>query len=89
MIARECFQCIHVNKEMFMFHLQIVNLLVCSDHKPLLKLFTGHNDNNKCNLWGLEAAATPRRFKVQHIKKIAKILADLVTRLKVVDFIMT
>ena len=45
-------------------------------------MFTGHTDNYKCNTWGLEEAAIPRRVKVQHIKGIANILADLVSRLK-------
>ena len=46
------------------------------------KIFTGHND--KCNIWGLKPADIPRRVKVKHIKGIANILADLVSRLKVV-----
>ena len=33
---------------------------------------------------GLEAAAMPRRHKVQHIKGIANVLVDLVYRLKAV-----
>ena len=66
------------------FYLQNANLLVCSDHKPLLKIFTGHTDNDKCNIWGLEGAAIPRRVKVQHIKGIANILADPISRLKAV-----
>ena len=46
--------------------------------------FTGHTDNDKCNIWGLEAAVIPRRVKVQHIKGIANILAESVSRLKAV-----
>ena len=76
-------QCIHVNKECS-FYLQNADLLVHSDCKPLLKIFTGHTDNDKCNIWGLEAAAIPRRVKVQHIKGIANILADSVFRFKAV-----
>ena len=64
--------------------LQNVNLLVHSDHKPLLKIFTGHTNNDKCKIWGLEAAAIPRRVKVQHIKGISNIIADSVSRLKAV-----
>ena len=48
------------------------------------KLFTGHIDNDKCNTWGLEATVIPRRVKVQHIKRIANVLADSVSRLKAV-----
>ena len=54
------------------------------DHKPLVKFFTWHTDNDKCNTWGLEATAIPRRVKVQHIKGIANVLADSVWRLGVV-----
>ena len=71
------------------FYLQNTNLLVCLDHKLLLKNFTGHMDNEKCNTWGLEAAAIPRCLKVQDIKGIANILADSVLRLRAVGYIMT
>ena len=53
--------------------------------KPLLNIFIGHTDNDKCNMWGLEAAAIPRRVMVQHIKGISNILAHSVSRLKAVD----
>ena len=46
--------------------------------------FTGHTDNDKCNIWGLEAAAITRKVKAQHIKGIANLLADSVSRLKAV-----
>ena len=52
--------------------------------QSITEIFTGHADNHKCNIWGLEAAAILRRVKAQHIKGIAKILADLVSRLKAV-----
>ena len=54
------------------------------DHKPLLKIFTGNTDSDKCNKWGLEAKTIPRHVKVQHIKGIANILADSVPRLTAV-----
>ena len=66
------------------FYLQNADLLVCSDHKPLLKFFTGHTDNDKCNTWGLEAEAIPRRVIAQYIKGIANVLADSVSRLRAV-----
>ena len=66
------------------FYLQNAYLLVCSDPKPLLNTFTGHTDNNKCNILGLQAVAIPRTVKVQHIKGIANILADSVSKLKAV-----
>ena len=62
----------------YSFYLQNSDLLIHSDHKPLLKLFTGNSDNQKCNTLGLEATAIPRCVKVQHIKGIANILADCV-----------
>ena len=68
------------------FYLQNINLLVHSDHKPLLKIFTGHTENDKCNSCGLHAAAIPRHVKVQHIKEIASVLADSVSRLRAVGF---
>ena len=68
----------------FSFYLQILDLLVCSDHKPLLKIITGNTTNEKCNTWGLKAATIPRHFKVQHIKGIANILAESVSRLRAV-----
>ena len=48
------------------------------------KNFTGHTDNGKCNIRGLEVVAIPREVKVQHIKGIANILVDSVSRLKAV-----
>ena len=69
-------QCLYVNKEIFLY-LQNADLLVQSDYKPLLKIFTGHTDNDKCNTWGLEATAVSRRVKVQHIKGIANVLLTL------------
>ena len=53
-------------------------------HKPLLKIFTGNTDSEKCNTWGLEATTIPRCVKVQNIKGIANILADSVSRLRTV-----
>ena len=53
-------------------YLQNADLLIWSDHKLLLKIFTGHTDNDECNIWDLETAAIPRRVKVQHIKRISQ-----------------
>ena len=55
-----------------------------SDHKPLLKRFTGHPDSKKCNTLGLEAAAIPRHAKVEHIKGIANVLAVSASKLRAV-----
>ena len=46
------------------FYLQNADLLVHLDNKPLLNIFTGHTDNEKCNTWGLEAGAISRHVKV-------------------------
>ena len=54
-------------------------------YKPLLNFFKGHTDNDKCNTWGLETSSIPRRDKVQHMKEIANVLADSVSRLKAVS----
>ena len=54
--------------------------------QTMTKTFTEHTDNENCNTWGLEAAAIPRRVKVQHIKGIAKVLTDSVSRFKAVGF---
>ena len=66
------------------FYLQNADFLVHSDHELLLKIITGHTDNDKCNTWGLEAAAIPRRVQVQHINGITNVLADAVLRLTAV-----
>ena len=58
-IMKECFS-IFMSIKKCAFYLQNTNLLVHSDHKPLLNIFTGHTNNEKCNTWGLEAAAIPR-----------------------------
>ena len=60
------------------------NLILSLDQKPLLKIFTGHTDNEKCHKWGLEATAIQRHVKVEHIKRIANVLADTVSRLRAV-----
>ena len=41
-------------------------------------------DNEKCNTRGLDTAAIPRCIKVQHIKEIANVLSDSVSRLRAV-----
>ena len=66
------------------FYLHKAHLLKYSDQKTLLKIFTGHKDNVKCITKGLDAAAITRCVKVQHIKGIATVLADSVSRLRVV-----
>ena len=43
-------------------------------------------NTDKCNTWGLEAAAIPRRVKLQHIKEITNVLADSISRLRAVGF---
>ena len=66
------------------FYLQNSDLLVQLDHKPLLKIFTGNTNNEKCNTWCLEATTIPRLVEVQHIKGIANLLGDSVSRLRAV-----
>ena len=58
-IIKECFT-VFVSIKKCSFYLQNANLLVCSDHKPLLKIFMGHTNNKKCNTRGLEGTAFPR-----------------------------
>ena len=82
-ITKECFG-IFMSIKKCSFYLCNSDLLVQSDHEPLLKIFTGNTDNEKCNTWGLEAATIPQCIKVQHIKGIANILADSVSRLEAV-----
>ena len=53
------------------FYLQNADLLICLDHKPLLRIFTGNTNSKKCNTWGLEVATITRHVKVQHIEGIA------------------
>ena len=77
------FQCHYVHQKCF-FYLKNADLLVHLDHTPLFKIFTGHTDNEKCSTWGLGAAAIPKGVKVQHIKGIATVLADSVSRLRAV-----
>ena len=60
------------------------DLLVYSDHEPLLNIFTGNTNNAKYNKWGLKATTIPRCVKVQHIKGIANILDDSVSRIRAV-----
>ena len=67
-----------------LFYLQNTDHIVYSDHKLLLKIFKRHTDNDRCNIWGLEAAAIPRRVKVEHIKGKSNIFAEAVSRLKAV-----
>ena len=64
---------------MFLLFAKNANLLVHSNHKPLLKIFMGHTNNEKCNTCGLKATTIPRHFKAQHIKEIANILAKSVS----------
>ena len=66
------------------FYLQNADLLIHLDHKPLFKIFTGHTNNKKHNTWGPEAATIPRCVKVQHIKGIANVPADSVSRFRAV-----
>ena len=64
------------------FYLPKNDLLICLDHKPLLKIVMGDMDNEICNTWGQEAATIPRCVKAQHIKEIPNVLADSVSRLR-------
>ena len=82
-ITKECFS-VFMSIKKCSPYLQNTNLLIYSDHKPLLKIFTRHTNNEKCNTWGLEASAIPIHVKIQHIKGIANVLADSVLRLRAV-----
>ena len=82
-ITKECFGGFVLIKKCS-FYLQNLGLLVHSDHKPLLKIFTGYTNNEQCNTWDLKATTISRCVKVQHIKGIANILADSVSRLRAV-----
>ena len=44
------------------------------------KFFTGNTNNEKCKIWGFEAATILRHVKVQHIKEIANFVADSESR---------
>ena len=76
-ITKECVS-VFISIKKCSFYSQNSNLLVHSDHKPLLKSFTGNTNNEKCNTWGLKAATIPRCVKVQYIKGIANILGNSV-----------
>ena len=81
-MANDCngmFQCLYVHQKVFLLFTKNDDLLVHLGHKPLLKIFIGHMDNEKCNTSGLEATAIPRHVKVQYIKGIADVLADSVS----------
>ena len=82
-ITKECFS-VFMSIKKCSFYLPNSDLLVHSDHKPLLKIFTGNTNNEKCNTWELEVTTIPQFAKVQHIIGIANILADSVSRLKAV-----
>ena len=82
-ITKACFS-VFMSIKKCSFYLQNTKLLTCLDHISLLKIFTGHTDNAKCNIWNLEAATISRRVKSPHIKGIANVLADSVFRLKAV-----
>ena len=77
-------QCIYVNKRVFGLPTKCQITCMLRPQTITKKNFTGHTDSDKCNIRGLEAAATSRRVKVQNIKGIANILADSVSRLKAV-----
>ena len=38
------------------YYLQVVDIIVRNDHKPLARFLNGKNANNKVNKWGLELA---------------------------------
>ena len=46
--------------------------------------YNSNTNNKKCNTLGLEAMTILRHVKVQHIKGIANILAESVSRLRAV-----
>ena len=48
-ITKECFS-VFMSIKKCSFYLQNVDPLVQSDHKLLLKIFTGHTDNDRCNI---------------------------------------
>ena len=75
-------QCIHVNKNVHFTYKTPTYWY--AQTKTTTKSFSGHTDIDKWNILGLQASAIPRRVTVQHIKGIANILADLVSRLKAV-----
>ena len=83
MITKECFS-VFMSIKTCSFYLQNADLLVCSHHKPLLKIFSGDTNNKKCNTWCIEAAAIPRHVKDQSVKGIANVLADSVSTLRAV-----
>ena len=51
-------------------------MLVHLDYKPLLKIFTGHTNNEKCNTWGIEGTA-PDVLKCSTLKERPKFLLTL------------
>ena len=79
---KRIFLCTYVHQKCS-FYLKNANLLVCSDHKPLLKMFTGHTNNDKCNTWGLDTAAIPDMLKYSILKKYPMFLLTL-SRLRTV-----
>ena len=74
-------QCIHVNKKLN-FTYKMPTYFMLRLQTSTKNFYRTHND--KCSIWGLKAAAIPRRVKVQNIKGIASVLADSVSRPKAV-----
>ena len=79
-------QCIYVNKEMFILLTKCQPTSMLRPKTTTKKVHRIHWQIQiyKCNTWGLETTAIPRRVKVQHIKGKANVLADSVSRLKAV-----
>ena len=67
-ITKECFS-VFMSIKKCSFYLQNSDLLVCSDHELLLKIFTGNTNNEKCTTWGLKATTIPRHVKVHTLRE--------------------
>ena len=45
------------------YYLQAAEVIVCNDHKPLARLLSGKNANNKVNRWGFELTTYNMTFE--------------------------
>ena len=61
------------------YYLQVSDITVCNDHKPLAKFLNEKNANNKVNSWGLDLA--PYNITLERISGTRNKAANCLSRL--------
>ena len=74
---------IYISVKKLSFYLEDAQVIICTDHRPLIKFLEKETLNNKVNNWAMELEG--KNMQIIHIQGIKNTLADTMSRLITIE----